>query len=501
MSRQAHSGPEASVLADQYGPPMLRYPSRSVGQSEMSHVLTLPEPHHAHMHHSMSYAIPSPQTSPFSMAPASHSHGTSPDRPYSSLQFPEYQQLVTIQVEETSDATVRKIEPELHPLVDKNIFFNGTATCYRRNYISVQVSYSLPDCAPGAKLYCSETSQGGPRRIQAFAVTLSATIDKPQGKSVQLIQHTPKRDKGPKIDPPMVLLPPSPVGGAALNAYPMASNFSGPELPLQNVELQRSPFSTSQHTFERIQFQQATANNGRRRAQQQFYYLCAELHADCRLPGEQQPFWVKVTRRTSEAMVVRGRSPGHYKDGSSDVSGPGQGPGQGPGPASGGGGSYAFEGYLPHRPGSTSNGLGDSYPRNHSGTMYHNQHHAHHFEGQVSPAYTNQPSPAQSHGPTPGASPYSGAMRYSDDGHGLKSVQDDYRIFHGEPRHMQPPSPIHDAYGGVRHAKSEQSLSQQLHGPPTPNSLKNESVGWHSTNCRRYTPMNAGFALDAGVGY
>jgi meiosis-specific transcription factor NDT80 len=73
------------------------------------------------------------------------------------------------------------------------------------------------------------------------------------------------------------------------------------------------PTATS-HTFERIQFKNATANNGKRRAQQQYYHLKAELWADIRLDHTRIPVWVKVAHRVSNPVVVRGRSPSHYKN-------------------------------------------------------------------------------------------------------------------------------------------------------------------------------------------
>ncbi len=73
------------------------------------------------------------------------------------------------------------------------------------------------------------------------------------------------------------------------------------------------PTATS-HTFERIQFKNATANNGKRRAQQQYYHLKAELWADIRQDHTRMPVWVKVAHRVSNPVVVRGRSPSHYKN-------------------------------------------------------------------------------------------------------------------------------------------------------------------------------------------
>jgi meiosis-specific transcription factor NDT80 len=66
------------------------------------------------------------------------------------------------------------------------------------------------------------------------------------------------------------------------------------------------------HTFERIQFQKATANNGKRRAQQQYFHVVVELFADVGRHGD--PQWIKIATSQSHPMVVRGRSPGHYKD-------------------------------------------------------------------------------------------------------------------------------------------------------------------------------------------
>jgi meiosis-specific transcription factor NDT80 len=64
-------------------------------------------------------------------------------------------------------------------------------------------------------------------------------------------------------------------------------------------------------TFERIQFKNATANNGRRRATQQYNHLLIELFADigAQYTGER---WIKIASRMSVPMVVRGRPPGHY---------------------------------------------------------------------------------------------------------------------------------------------------------------------------------------------
>jgi meiosis-specific transcription factor NDT80 len=91
----------------------------------------------------------------------------------------------------------------------------------------------------------------------------------------------------------------------------------------------QGPYATD-HTFERIQFKQATANNGKRRAAQQYYHLVVELYVDVgtQNPGEQ---FVKIAERKSAKMIVRGRSPGHYQTErrGSTSSGPGGSSGMG----------------------------------------------------------------------------------------------------------------------------------------------------------------------------
>jgi hypothetical protein len=62
-------------------------------------------------------------------------------------------------------------------------------------------------------------------------------------------------------------------------------------------------------TFERLQFRVATANNGKRRASQQYFRLVFELVAE--LPDGSQH---TISECFSSPLVVRGRSPGHYSN-------------------------------------------------------------------------------------------------------------------------------------------------------------------------------------------
>ncbi|TKA68669.1 hypothetical protein B0A49_10333 [Cryomyces minteri] len=174
-------------------------------------------------------------------------------------------------------------------------------------------------------------------------MSLSAAVDGSGGKSIELVQHTPKRDRGPQLQVSIKKVSPTPPGkihaGSDHHGYSITSFHPGgvapaqtsPYLPLQNnaddgssTPLQSSYTSPSpavltssmntHYTFERIQFKSATANNGKRRAAQQYYHLIVELWADVRGPCETGANWVKVAQRASESVVVRGRSPSHYQN-------------------------------------------------------------------------------------------------------------------------------------------------------------------------------------------
>ncbi|KAL7273591.1 hypothetical protein RUND412_003542 [Rhizina undulata] len=270
-----------------------------------------------------------------------------------------------------SSADGHIIQSEIHARVDKGFFLSDRDwTCYRRNYFSVVCSYSLQPNTYSLPLYLRRSSGGAAEHVLAFAMCISAVVDAPGGKVVELVQHTPKRDKGPQHKPNRIKLNPQPAGG---NAYTASSSS-----PVQQPHSQPGPMDTDysfphqsqqqQHiaVFDRIQFKSATANNGKRRAAQQYYHLIVELYADvgrssssaqggsghasnsAAMDGD----WVKIAYKISAPMVVRGRSPGHYADdrrtsaSSSGGAGGGGGNGNGahPSPTSGGSGFMSPDG-------------------------------------------------------------------------------------------------------------------------------------------------------------
>jgi len=295
----------------------------------------------------------------------------------------------TQQLQHLSSADGHLVQPEIHARVDKGFFLSDRDwTCYRRNYFSVICSYSLLPASLSLPLYLRRTSNSQREHIVSFAMCISAVVDAPGGKTVELVQHTPKRDKGPQHRPAKIKLSPQPVGGmyAGASSSPV---IQSPGHPLQQgLEHEYTfPQQTQQQlqhqhiaVFDRIQFKSATANNGKRRAAQQYYHLIVELYADVGSAASSAPGqpgaagggggdggWVKIAQRISAPMVVRGRSPGHYADErrQSSTSSPGggstggnpQGGPHAPSHTSGGSGYLGAEGLSSAGGGGSSQGM------------------------------------------------------------------------------------------------------------------------------------------------
>lgn len=252
----------------------------------------------------------------------------------------------------------QQVRPEIIGKIDKGFFLaENDWTCYRRNYFQISCSYTLhPSVPTGTTMHLM---QGGQLvQIQAFAMSISAVVDGEHGKPIELVQHTPKRDKGPQMKPDRVVLLPRPVNTTLYNGMSADGGISGGGRSLFDPNYaQVSNRPPTECTFERIQFKQATANNGKRRARQQYYHLIIELYADLG-PQHGDKRWAKIARRVSAQMVVRGRSPGHYhadRRGSNASAGPGGASDQG-----GSIGGYGSNGSLGGRSGDLSLSGGSS---------------------------------------------------------------------------------------------------------------------------------------------
>ena len=224
----------------------------------------------------------------------------------------------------------------------------GEWTCYRRNYLSLHTHYTLSPNIPNAPLYLRKPD-GTVHLVQAIAMRVSSCVDGEGGKTIPLVQFTPKRDSGPKTQvkmwtmmpytaPPVPQLTPmgmaAPVPMTALGYQRPQRPIIHPNTPVIGPSLQYqdyvepqtadeissswpqyvNPGREMEHLFERIQFKIATQNNGERRASQQYFHLFIELHVDTRKAGDTEPQWNLVAKRTSGKIVVRGRSPSHYRN-------------------------------------------------------------------------------------------------------------------------------------------------------------------------------------------
>lgn len=221
------------------------------------------------------------------------------------------------------------LKPKVLAKIGRGFFpSDGKWTCYRRNYFSVTCGFGLHPWPGSAALYICYYGQKI-ERIRGFSMDITAAVHGGYADaSRDLVQQTPKRNKGSERKPGRVTLLPSP---PAFQSADLA-NLSSAPLRSQSMEYNSSRAGTAQpchaprsHTFERIQFQKATAMNGKRRAQQQYYDLVVRLYAetDSSVSGETQQ--IEIARRHSHPMVVRGRSPGYYKDachGSTTTMGP-----------------------------------------------------------------------------------------------------------------------------------------------------------------------------------
>lgn len=379
------------------------------------------------------------------------------------------------------------IRPEINARVDKGFFLSDRDwTCYRRNYFSVICSYSLSPSTHSMPLYLRRSTNSAPEPILAFAMCISATVEPiPSGKTVELVQHTPKRDKGPQQKPGKIKLSAQPAtglsfGGGSAGGVIQQSQPGSLDHDYHSYGQQQPTQPSQQHiaVFDRIQFKSATANNGKRRAAQQYYHLMVELYAEVGGSvqgnmGNPDANWVKVAYKTSAPMVVRGRSPGHYADGQRSTSN------QGGGGTAGGnqpGGSHPPPHTAPQQGYQMDNsGMG---PTNHGGPSAGMHQHvaspptssAHH------PNATHSGSPPTHYATTdPAIDPELGAEQPPISG----QYQSEYTMIpstYYEPHHqgasMPPPPSVDSGYESpyAHPRKSEQPLetgSQKFESDPS----------------------------------
>ncbi|KAG5931598.1 hypothetical protein E4U53_001690 [Claviceps sorghi] len=280
------------------------------------------------------------------------------------------------------DPGMTPIKVDINGTIDKGPFLSSERewTCYRRNYLACICSYSLTPNYPAVPIQFTPASLSGASgsqtfQVYGFAMCISAVVADNEQHNIELVQHTPKRDKGPISKPNKTALAPktNSTTHGAMSMYGDGSGMASTTRPLfsdgfggQQGVGQQMP---TEHTFERIQFKQATQNNGKRRAAQQYYHLVVELWADVGTQTADQ--FVKVAYRKSAKMIVRGRSPGHYQNERRNSHGNGTSGATG----SGGYRPMGPMGDFGNGPGMAGTGLGYSSGYDSRGTSYNNVRH------------------------------------------------------------------------------------------------------------------------------
>ena len=191
--------------------------------------------------------------------------------------------------------------------IDKGFFLaDGEWACYRRNYFQLSTTFSCVTVMPGIEGElpfnpmeepCVIEQDGQLYPVDQFKVCIAARVAAGE-KPIGLIMHTSKRDKGPQIVPsPRPIRP-----GGVLSSNQLHQLLGSSQLTAVSNQ--------SIVAFERVQFKNATANNGKRRAAQQHYVIDVILYAEVMKPHGHE--LIPVGKISSSPLIVRGRSPGHY---------------------------------------------------------------------------------------------------------------------------------------------------------------------------------------------
>ncbi|CAK9437194.1 uncharacterized protein LODBEIA_P15770 [Lodderomyces beijingensis] len=238
------------------------------------------------------------------------------------------------------DSTRELVHPRLSARIDRgfDLFNDDTWVCYKRNYFSVVASFDFDELGARQSVFQEDTfsladddadgaADGAAHgaNIKRFLIRLSSQYANEKTK-VNLNQHTPKRDKGPVSEPPMVPVIPGRIPEHSVikqtsnvkkssklqefeHLFKCEYNRLLPTRPssiLLNYEKDK-PYNTVAK-YERLQFAYAPkrrVSNGAEPKLVLQVHLLAELADSSRL--------ATVAAVTTVPFLVRGRSPSNYE--------------------------------------------------------------------------------------------------------------------------------------------------------------------------------------------
>ncbi|KAL8711910.1 MAG: hypothetical protein Q9225_007047, partial [Loekoesia sp. 1 TL-2023] len=169
-------------------------------------------------------------------------------------------------------------------------------SCYRRNLFGVHCSFDF-DRSCRHPLCLTTDNDPHPRKIVRFHLSLFAVTD--SGDPVKLQKISLPAD-GNQVHNQET--PPSPAAGRPCSSEPHRSTLDSYAVADVARNLRVAEFN-------RMQFQTATANNGRRKNAQQYHHLLVDLSAET-FPNINSP--LPIATRMSYPLIVRGRSPRNF---------------------------------------------------------------------------------------------------------------------------------------------------------------------------------------------
>ncbi|KAL6014882.1 hypothetical protein CJI97_000388 [Candidozyma auris] len=233
----------------------------------------------------------------------------------------------------------QSVIPRIKARIDRGfeLSSSGLWIGYKRNYFTLVASYDLGidlDTFADSRFYTLRPSNVGNEQlnIKYFALNIEAKCSG-SDTQVRLVQHTPKRDKGPQNPPAMYPAIPGELpdhqtvkescnkrNGSKLESMNKIFNFDRKDYWKQRGLQEGNPASILSSypsniakvaRFERIQFTKSIRTKVKK-SHNKYFTLHAELVAVV-TDNNQEEYEVVVASSSTAGLLVRGRSPSKYQ--------------------------------------------------------------------------------------------------------------------------------------------------------------------------------------------